>query len=305
MKKLRARSAILKKPKFGRLRGLVSLLGLLLVTNFIYAQEYESIVDTTKMWVVFYNSSIDPPGIGETYAYKIKEKVIEDTITWYKTWQSRDSLYSNWEQVGYVCEKDKKVYYKDSYNSEHILLYDFNLQTDDTLFTIEEICTITVTDTDTIEFAGKYRFLQELYDYDNLPEPVYHIEGVGSKSGVFEPKNYCMVGVSRTLVCYYKNDELLYMNNGFSSCYINTTSINENNFVQINAYQTKNNTIQVDGLPTNGNNRYCIINMFGQTMLTGYINADGRIQYNNLNTGIYLLSIQTSNLTSRTIKLFI
>ncbi|MDD4673620.1 MAG: hypothetical protein PHI03_11860, partial [Bacteroidales bacterium] len=112
MKKLRARSAILKKPKFGRLRGLVSLLGLLLVTNFIYAQEYESIVDTTKMWVVFYNSSIDPPGIGETYAYKIKEKVIEDTITWYKTWQSRDSLYSNWEQVGYVCEKDKKVYYK-------------------------------------------------------------------------------------------------------------------------------------------------------------------------------------------------
>ncbi len=304
MKKLRARSAILKKPKFGRLRGLVSLLGLLLVTNFIYAQEYETIVDTTKMWVVFYHPTIFPPGVGETYAFKIKEEVIEDTITWYKTWQSRDSLYSNWEQCGYICEKDKKVYYKESYNSEHILLYDFNLTINDTLLTLED-CAIPVVNTDTMEFAGKERYYQQLCDFDYHQEPVYHIEGIGSKNGVFESRYFCYVGVIRTLVCYYKNDELLYMNNGFSSCYINTTSINENNFVQINAYQTKNNTIQVDGLPTNGNNRYCIINMFGQTLLTGYINADGRIQYNNLNTGIYLLSIQTSNLTSRTIKLFI
>ena len=156
-----------------------------------------------------------------------------------------------------------------------------------------------------MEFAGKDRFYQQLYDFDNLPEPVYHIEGVGSKYGIFEPRYYCWIGVTRTLVCYYKNDELLYMNNDFSSCYINTTAINENELAQINAYQAKNNTIQVDGLPTIGNNRYRIINTFGQTILTGNINADGSIQYNNLNTGIYLLSIQTSDLTSKTIKIFI
>ena len=53
MKNLRALGALLKKPNFRRLKFFFSLLGLLLVTNFIYGQKYESILDTTKMWVVF------------------------------------------------------------------------------------------------------------------------------------------------------------------------------------------------------------------------------------------------------------
>ncbi len=221
MKNLRALAELLKKTKFGGLRSLVSLLGLLLVTNFIYGQKYETIVDTTKMWVVFYNFSFDPPSIGRTGAIKINDSVmLEDNKYWQCVLEAWDSTYNDWALRGYIREYDDVVVYQDKDESRIDTIYNYNWHIGDTVFSRpNDGCFITLTDTMTTEFAGKNRFVQEIQGHHYMQLKYY--EGIGSNAGLLDPYFYCRVGVYRYLVCYYKNDELLYQNPDFSNCYIN------------------------------------------------------------------------------------
>lgn len=222
MKNLRARSAILKKTKFGRLKSLFSLLGLLLVTNFIYGQNYEPIVDTSKMWVVLTNSSIEPPYYngGVSFAYKIEGSTLFEEEYWMTLWESADSTYSDWSVKGYMKENDSIVLFMDLANNIYTL-YDFTLKAGEMV--VSEECELPVDSISTSNFIGKDRFTLHISDYHYYDVKYY--EGIGSNAGLLTPLYNCSTGASRYLICYYENGELKYQNENFNSCNYNVTSI--------------------------------------------------------------------------------
>ncbi|WP_462281261.1 PKD domain-containing protein [Salinivirga cyanobacteriivorans] len=186
----------------------------------VFNQELEPIVDTNKMWVVFRQSAIDPPGgFGKSYAYKISDSILINSNYWFKVWQSQDSLFSDWNQYGYIREENNKVYYMDPevIDFDTIIMYDFSLEIGDTV-TFSEGCDWTIYNIDSSLFAGKYRYTQHI-DSTNW-KTIKHIEGIGSTEGLLGPVFYCTTGGIRTLQCVYENDVLIYHNPIYESCYI-------------------------------------------------------------------------------------
>ena len=106
---------------------------LIFIANSSFCQAYEPIVDTTKMWVVFNNSSALPANYGQTSAFKIKDSVLlDDHKYWYKVFESSDSLYAIWKFNGYMRELNKIVLYKnDLWGIDTI--YNFNAVINDKL----------------------------------------------------------------------------------------------------------------------------------------------------------------------------
>ena len=222
MKHLRALDAMLKKQRIIILKSLFSLLGILLATNFTYAQKYESIVDTTKMWVVLTNSSIDPPYYngGDSFAYKIKDSTLFNEEYWMTLWESSDSTYSDWSVKGYMKENDSIVLFMDLANNIYTL-YDFTLKAGDMV--VSEECELPVDSISTSNFIGKDRLTMHISDHQYYDVKYY--EGIGSNAGLLTPLYNCSTGAFRYLICYYENGELKYQNENFNSCNYNITSL--------------------------------------------------------------------------------
>ena len=92
---------------------------LVLLSNIGNCQEYETIVDTTKMWVTYQTSSDAPPycDIGKSFAYKISDSLKLDNCFWYKLWRAEDSLYTNWYINGYIREDNIRIREKTVFSS--------------------------------------------------------------------------------------------------------------------------------------------------------------------------------------------
>jgi len=203
------------------MKNLVIIFFVLGSINLSIGQEFESIVDTNKIWVVFQESGDGPPGgFGKSFAYKIADSILLDSNYWFKVWESQDSLFSNWNEYGYIREEYKRVrYINPNHENQEIILYDFNLEINDT---IDSFCPdewgLTIYAIDTMLYAGKERVVQ--YIDENNWRIIKHIEGIGSSEGLIGPASYCAVGAIWTLQCVYENDEVIYHNPIYESCYI-------------------------------------------------------------------------------------
>jgi hypothetical protein len=200
----------------------------------VFNQELEPIVDTNKMWVVFMEP-YGPPGFGESYAYKIEDSVLINSDYWFKVWESHDSLFSNWQEYGYIREENRRVFYTND-NIGIDTIYDFNLNINDT---ITSTCLLIMDSIDTLYFAEKDRITQ----YFAYRGTIKHIEGIGSTEGLCSPIFYCWTGMTRTLQCVYENDVLIYHNPIYESCYINNPYTCHSEF-----------TYQIDALTVTFNN---------------------------------------------------
>ncbi len=198
---------------------------ILFFSNNAYAQIYEPVVDTNKMWVVF-RSEDHPPYHGKTMAYKISgDSVLIDNEYWHKILESTDSLYTKWsffDYNGYIREENKIVFlgggiYEDT-------LYNFNLGPGDICFFDDNEEYYIIEDTITKYFAGKNRKAQVV---NFRSDTIY--AGIGSKKGgLLGTMYYSFTGELYTLVCYYENDSLLYHDPDYETCYIdNITSAGE------------------------------------------------------------------------------
>ncbi|HCY00604.1 MAG TPA: hypothetical protein DG754_10735 [Bacteroidales bacterium] len=269
-------------------------------------QDYEPIVDTTKMWTMFSGSSDAPPGTGQTYALKIKDSVLlADEIYWHKLLESWDENYSTWSTKGYIRENNKMVFYQDKEFSGIDTLYNFNLEVGDTIF--NEYDYLYVENISSEFFCGKYRKTYTIGGYSGLK----YYEGIGSQYGLLEPHYYFIIGEVRNLVCYYKNKEMLYLNPAYDDCYFNNVS-------SINA-STENDKYKIYPNPSNGflileiadyipNSEYelMLFNSSGSILRNFKINsAHTRINTSLLSKGFYLYSLISLKKTIKTGTLII
>ena len=262
------------------------------LSNIGNCQEYETIVDTTKMWVTYQTSSDAPPycDIGKSFAYKISDSVKLDNCFWYKLWRAEDSLYSNWGLSGYIREDNKIVFFQNTNQNCIDTLYNFNLNIGDTIY--ENVCgwKFNIYDVDTVYIAGKKRRTQHV-DFCNIE----NYEGVGSNEGLLGPCYFCRTGVVDYLLCYYKNGELLYHNPNFeSSCYINTLGISDNKISGLKVYQNPATNKLIIKIPETYKNVSLIIyNLLGKKILQTKINSlSTQLALTDLNAGVYLYLIK-------------
>jgi len=188
------------------------------------AQEYEYVPmpTTNALWSEIYVDLIAP---AEYDTMNLKYALFdEDTILFEKTWQKIFMLFDttllleNAEFYGLLLEENKIVYFIGPYSSG--ILYDFNAQVGDTI-TVEvpisfeaEIFKI-----DTININGKLR--KRFYLWHNGmggDTGIRWIEGIGSINGLLWPGTYHFNEKSE-LLCLHHNNELIYYNNKFGTCF--------------------------------------------------------------------------------------
>ena len=256
-----------------------------------WAQEYEPIVDTTKMWVMYQRPSWEPFGVGWTAAVRFQGESIFDTVTWKNVLYAEDSNYNDWSVIGYIREESKVVTYMGKTDLVIDTLYDFNKTVGDQL----DWCSIEVAGIDSFEIAGKRRLRQEINDHHLIQ--VYHYEGLGSNAGILGPYRFCSTGLYTYLVCYYKDGELLYMGPDFDECYFRYTSITES--LKENVKLTPNpayNEINVDIPEGFKDADLLLFDILGRPVSNFRLtNGKNNITIGHLPTGLYAYIISYNN----------
>ncbi|MFH1005684.1 MAG: T9SS type A sorting domain-containing protein [Bacteroidota bacterium] len=203
---------------------------LLFITQPSNAQ-YHKLVDTNKMWSTF--NHYGPSKVYETYFTKFNEDTIINLLHYYKVFKSFDSTQANWINDGYIREdSNHKVFYKKDISQVEFLLYDFNADVGDTIHRyISDRLTISlkVDSINTVNIAGSLR--KRFYLRAKMMPPINEIwiEGIGSLLGIFY-SGYIGVldSYKHSLLCYYENDSLKYLNPEYQSCFHNFLNIEEN-----------------------------------------------------------------------------
>ena len=176
-----------------------------------------------QKWNVVYMASMNYPNDYFTETQSIRDNITLDGVDYKLVW--KEDVYDSKRIAGAVREEDKRVYYRmywqQSYQNE-VLLYDFNL---------------TVGDTVSVGWSD-YRLISEVevdgtmrrqlglgrYSVGYPPTEVdeYWIEGVGSTFGFLNSGSEGLGGAFIYLLCYHENGNLVWDNEAFDDCVMNS-----------------------------------------------------------------------------------
>lgn len=261
------------------------------------------------------NSSIWEPGNEINYRY-YKASIDGDTVInskqYYKVYQSGYGYidwipepyyyYFNHLLYGFLREENSKWY--TLYYGQEELLYDFNLQVNDTIesaftFSMEPII-ITAIDSILIDSEYKKRFHLSIQFGAE-----YIIEGIGASSGLFE--NMEFFEWESDLVCYAKNG-ISFWGVSTEECDLNV-SITDNKIIDqdFNIYPNPaKNYIKILTPHINKITYLTLVNTMGTIMLKEKFNSRiaNTISLNKLPSGIYFVIIE-NELIVQTKKLMV
>lgn len=167
----------------------------------------------------------------ETEIQFIEGDSIIDGVAYKQAWR-KSSDGTGLRIKGFVREENKRVYSRilSYYNGEYVLgeevlLYDFNLTEGDTVRTVGEAAlTLIVIEESEVEVNGSMRRQLGL-GYEPWPLGSvyeYWIEGVGSTYGFLNSGSETICGSSSHLLCYHENDDLIWDNEEYDSCVLNS-----------------------------------------------------------------------------------
>ena len=185
--------------------------------------------DEDQQWNVLY--------VTEPYHYTwgteiqfIEGDSIIDGIAYKQAWR-KNSDGTGLRIKGFVHEVGKRVYSRllSYYNGEYVLgeevlLYDFNLTVGDTVVVGEAALTLMVIEESEVEVNGTMRRQLGLgfepWPFGSVYE--YWVEGVGSTYGFLNSGSETICGSSSHLLCYHENDGLIWDNEEYDSCVLNS-----------------------------------------------------------------------------------
>ena len=241
---------------------------LLAVSVSLHGQKYVTLIDTTRTWNV---AELYPHGGGAlNYEYLFGDTVtIENTLYV----EVKAKWFDTSEVFGYMREDtlSRRVYYRPTIHSNESLLYDFSLEEGDTIQLYGDPGhKYTVLQVDSVELLNgdvrkRWIFSLEFY-YTNA----VWIEGIGNTT-IYLLNSGDSDGSTITTVtlCCYENDELVYMNDTFDTCYLDWVNVSETDIDSIKVYPnpTKGQIkFSIPNVSSHKNPTLHIINSFGQTV---------------------------------------
>lgn len=274
----------------------------------IIAQESFPNLEDNPNWKVV-NTITSYPETKTLLEYQLEKDTLINSVTYQKVTNN----------AGYIRLLNDKVYYRLESNSKDFLLYDFDLNVNDTVY-----CGFYLNETydlDTVKFwvadidsilleDGKHKILKMNYSpITETPTSIFSmdwIEGIGSTVHPFYSAFLSVApGSKKELLCFHLGNNKIFQNSSYSDCSL-TTSLND---VQ------KKSKIEIfpnpclDYLIVKGIKQGTILNIFnsqGQVILSTPNNIKHTVLQVNTNdwtSGVYFIQIINENNSISTRKI--
>ncbi|MBQ1759243.1 MAG: hypothetical protein IIZ94_06145, partial [Prevotella sp.] len=180
-----------------------------------------------KWNVVYIGVTPNYPNDYHTEIQSIRDNITLDGVDYKLVWT--EDVYDSKRIAGAVREEDKRVYFRrkiEQNYQEEVLLYDFNLTVGDTVTVNWMGQQLMVLEESEVEVDGTMRRQLGLgrYSVGYPPTEVdeYWIEGVGSTFGFLNSGSEGMGGAFIYLLCYHENGNLVWDNEAFDDCVMNS-----------------------------------------------------------------------------------
>ena len=227
-------------------------------------QEYVPLIDTSRIWNV---AELFPHGGGAlNYEY-----LFGDTVTIGNTLYFEVKVNS--EVFGYMREDtlSRRVYYRSIWDDESALLYDFSLEEGDTIQLYGDPGhKYTVLQVDSVELLNGDVRKRWIFSLEFYHTNAVWIEGIGNtticllNSGDLD---YCTV--ETVTLCVHENEELVYMNDTFDTCYLDWVNVSETDSETIRVFPnpaTGQTSLSIPNVSSHKNPTLHIFNSYGQTV---------------------------------------
>jgi len=153
--------------------------------------------------------------------------------TYKKLFMSSEEFPVNWQYAGGIREEDQKVWFLGTNNFPEHEIYDFSVDVGDTINYHLDIMVV-----DSIAYKPIYgqnrKHIYFTYPYGLGTE--LWIEGIGSNFGLLYANSAGFVGGRSWLLCKTEDGVTVYMNPNYNTCYLKTTSIDENMKLSVGVY---------------------------------------------------------------------
>lgn len=292
------------KPHFMKTKIILFVLGIIAIYN-TQAQTYHPFPDSNAIWVNAYKYYTTT----YIYSYGLIGDTVIDLYQYNKLYRLHDSVLTINGAIyeGAIRESGKKVYYRDLACTHDIILYDFNKNANDTIFSVYSTFEINqcldstpiyiiISSIDSILINGSYR---KVFHFED--DPAIWIEGIGSTVGLLTPIDPGVTGNYKwDLVCFILNDEVLYHNPNFGSCFKSYSGINDySNTVNVEIEIFPNPIKDIINLDLSRNNEQLkiihIYNVLGQLVYYREFAGEQRTQITDfkINPSIVYCRVET------------
>jgi hypothetical protein len=264
-----------------------------------FSQEYYPLIEENRTWNVISVALVGPHPWDTTYStltYEFSGDTIIGSHTYLKLYESNEEVPANWNLWCYMREdSDKRIWYRKEAVANELLMYDFSIKAGDSVLVglneqyylfVDSISQISINETD----RKKYWFSCKI-------EPEYNetwIEGIGSSKGICWGGSAFIVGGWYWFLCMSVDENLIYLNPNYESCYL-ITGINEIENTGIQIYPNPaHNFLRIE------NSKDIMVESISITNINGQIIEHFEPEQTHINTsgippGLYLLKIAYAN----------
>lgn len=275
------------------------------VSFYALVQEYVSLPTQNASWQInavamMDNLPLNPFALnGDTLiGVKMYKKIVQSN-------DSTMNFLNNSTYYSAVREEAKKWFFIPQGDTQEYLLYDFNLNLNDTIHIsnpyIGSEIDFTISEIDSIDLLGVYhkRFkivgLEQAFGWSE-----YWIEGVGSTNGLFYSGTQT-IDFGYYLVCFHLNEDLIYINSNDNSCYVKYLGLTNNTYKikRVEVFPnpaTDQLTFQYEN-DVNQELTFKVYSLVGELFFTNKIleGKSKKIDVSNLDSGAYFYEILIEN----------
>ncbi len=297
----------------------MSLLLLLVVSAMAKAQKTTSMFKNNSEWNILWESTSSPTITKITESLKLDEDTLIGNVTYKKLLRKLSSQTEYWQGCLEYCpcglireESSGKVFFKPDNQNEEYLLYDFSMNINDTAVMYwcqnpnSEIH-IRIDSIATKYFAGFERRVfyvssKDMYGDDWRWLNTW-VEGIGAMEGLLYSCHIVNAGgiTLHRLLCYHEDDDLLYINEDYNSCMIDTTPTSTTERLESAVYYDPcSQQLLLFTIPTAMS--ITIFDIYGRVVFDQKTYNDHAINLSFLPKGTYIVVNQQENSTPFTIK---
>ncbi len=264
-----------------------------------FSQNYYPLIEENRTWNVISVALVGPYPWDTTYStftYEFTGDTTIDSHTYLKLYESNEEFPTNWNLWCFMREDDdKRIWYRRESDDEEMLMYDFSVEEGDSVLIglfepvylyVDSINEITINQTDRKKYWLSCKTMPEYSET--------WIEGIGSNKGICWGGSVYIVGGWYWFLCMSENEELVYMNPNYESCYL-ITGISEIDKPIIQIYPNP-----VKSLLKIENNKNIEIESISLTNINGQIirqfdTRKTQLDISEIASGLYFLKISYEN----------
>lgn len=270
------------------------------VASFIFSQNYFTLVVNDKKWDVLNVLETGGwPPFDTTYlteSFLINGDTIVNSIAYKKLYSATEENPVDWVFCCLLREDpNKKVWIRRPPQEMDYLLYDFTVEPGDSILVgfVEPVYTFV----DSTSIVTINQVERKKYWFSCKARPYYKetwIEGIGSDKGICWSGSAAVIGGWFRLLCMSENQQLIYVNPNYESCYL-ITEINEKKkqFIHIYPNPTKN-TLIIEHVENFGIKSIYILNQNGQE-IKQFESGLEQLDLSEIKSGMYFLRISLEN----------